>query len=97
VDVTHRFEKTAFVRGGGRLLPAAFADWLACGARPQAAAPWLLASARVGQLFGEPLTAEEKELKMLPRSPLLPGMRVLTSGVLELKKELEDRQSKASE
>jgi cobalt-zinc-cadmium efflux system membrane fusion protein len=66
VEVTHRFEKTAFVRS--RLT-----------AKEQE------------------LTAEDRELKLLPRSPLLPGERVLTSGVLELKKELEDRQSRAAQ
>jgi cobalt-zinc-cadmium efflux system membrane fusion protein len=42
---------------------------------------------------GEDITEEEKEQGLLPRRPLLPGERVLTTGVLELKKELEDRQS----
>ncbi len=41
------------------------------------------------------LTPEEKEMELLPPRPLRPGERVLTTGVLELKKELEDRESKA--
>ena len=43
------------------------------------------------------LTPEEKELELLPPRPLRPGQRVLMTGVLELKKELEDRESKAAE
>lgn len=43
---------------------------------------------------GEELTKEEREQGLAPREPLLPGERVLTSGVLELKKELEDREAK---
>jgi cobalt-zinc-cadmium efflux system membrane fusion protein len=63
VDVTHRFDRTAFVRS---TLPE-----------------------------GQPaLTPEEKAEGLLPRQPLEPGTWVLTSGVLELKKELEDRQAK---
>jgi cobalt-zinc-cadmium efflux system membrane fusion protein len=42
-------------------------------------------------------TPEEKEMELLPPRPLSPGERVLTTGALELKKELEDRESKASE
>jgi cobalt-zinc-cadmium efflux system membrane fusion protein len=41
------------------------------------------------------LTPQEKEQGLLPREPLREGERVLTTGVLELKKELEDRESKA--
>jgi cobalt-zinc-cadmium efflux system membrane fusion protein len=65
VQVTHRFEKTVFVRS-----------------RPFDK--------------GEEITTEEKEEGLLPRQPLQKGERVLTTGVLELKKELEDRESKAS-
>jgi cobalt-zinc-cadmium efflux system membrane fusion protein len=43
------------------------------------------------------LTPEEKEMELLPPRPLGKGERVLTTGVLELKKELEDRESKAAE
>jgi cobalt-zinc-cadmium efflux system membrane fusion protein len=39
------------------------------------------------------LTPKEKEQGMLPLEPLQTGDRVLTSGILELKKELEDRES----
>ena len=64
VEVTHRFEKTVYVRS--RL--------------PQ----------------GTPaLTSEEQEQGLLPRQPLQPDERVLSTGVLELKKELEDRESTA--
>jgi cobalt-zinc-cadmium efflux system membrane fusion protein len=42
------------------------------------------------------LTPEEKEMELLPRRPLRPGERLLTAGVLELKRELEDRESKAA-
>jgi cobalt-zinc-cadmium efflux system membrane fusion protein len=66
VEVTHRFEKTLFVRS-----------------RPFAKA--------------EELTPEDQEFGLLPREPLREGQRVLTTGVLELKKELEDRESKAAE
>jgi cobalt-zinc-cadmium efflux system membrane fusion protein len=64
VQVTHRFEKTVFVRS-----------------RPFDR--------------GEDITPEEEE-GLLPRQPLRKGERVLTTGVLELKKELEDRESKAA-
>lgn len=40
-----------------------------------------------------PLTPEEKAQRLLLRQPLEVGERVLAAGVLELKKELEDRQS----
>jgi hypothetical protein len=43
------------------------------------------------------LTPAEKGRELLPRRPLLPGEPVLTTGVLELKRELEDCESKASE
>jgi cobalt-zinc-cadmium efflux system membrane fusion protein len=36
---------------------------------------------------------EEKEEGLLPRQPLRAAERVLTTGVLELKKELEDQES----
>jgi cobalt-zinc-cadmium efflux system membrane fusion protein len=62
VEITHRFDRTAFVRSK---LPQG---------RPA-------------------LTAEEKAEGLLPREPLKEGDRVLTTGVLELKKELEDRQA----
>jgi membrane fusion protein, heavy metal efflux system len=39
------------------------------------------------------LTRQEKELGLLPREPLRPGDRLLTAGILELKKELEDREA----
>jgi cobalt-zinc-cadmium efflux system membrane fusion protein len=42
------------------------------------------------------LTPEEKEDGMLPRRALKPGEKVITSGVLELKKELEDRESEGA-
>jgi CheY-like chemotaxis protein len=41
------------------------------------------------------LTAEEKERRLLPLEPLQPGDKVLKSGVLELKKALEDLESDA--
>ena len=41
----------------------------------------------------EELTPDEQEDGLLPRRPLKPGERVLAAGVLELKKELEDRES----
>jgi cobalt-zinc-cadmium efflux system membrane fusion protein len=66
VELTHRFDKTAFVRS---VLPKD---------RPV-------------------LTAEEKAEGLLPRELLKPGARVLTTGVLELKKELEDRQAKSEQ
>jgi cobalt-zinc-cadmium efflux system membrane fusion protein len=64
VQVTHRFDKTAFVRS--RLAPAKAS-----------------------------LAPEEKDQGLLPKQPLKAGERVLTAGVLELKKELEDRESNA--
>jgi cobalt-zinc-cadmium efflux system membrane fusion protein len=42
---------------------------------------------------GEDCTTEEIELGMLPKQPLLPGERVLQSGVGELKTALVDRES----
>jgi cobalt-zinc-cadmium efflux system membrane fusion protein len=66
VQVTHRFEKTVFIRS-----------------RP------------FDKDKGEDITPEEREEGLLPRQPLRKGERVLTSGVLELKKELEDRESRA--
>jgi cobalt-zinc-cadmium efflux system membrane fusion protein len=65
VQLTHRFEKTAFVRS------KPFA--------PNGA-----------------LTAEEKELGLLPKEPLLPGERVLKTGVGELKAALLDLESRPS-
>jgi cobalt-zinc-cadmium efflux system membrane fusion protein len=62
VVVTHRFEKSVFVRSE-------------------------LTEAE------RQLAPEEKEAGLLPKDPLLNGERVLTAGVLELKKELEDRES----
>jgi membrane fusion protein, heavy metal efflux system len=41
----------------------------------------------------EERTTEEEELKVLPKAPLLPGERILTSGVGELKAALLDLQS----
>jgi cobalt-zinc-cadmium efflux system membrane fusion protein len=43
------------------------------------------------------LTPEEKEQELLAREPLRPGERVLRTGVLELKRELEDQESKQIE
>ena len=43
-----------------------------------------------------PLTPEEKDDGLLPRQALKPGEKVITSGVLELKKELEDRESQGA-
>jgi cobalt-zinc-cadmium efflux system membrane fusion protein len=63
VQLTHRFEKTAFVR-----------------TKPFAK--------------NEQLTDEEKELGMLPLEPLLPGERILRSGVGELKAALLDLESR---
>ncbi len=62
IELTHRFDRTAFVRSK---LPA----------------------------DQPPLSTEEKDAGLLPRQPLPQGARVLTTGVLELKRELEDRQS----
>src|SRR5262249_49170310 len=64
VQVTHRFDQTAFVRSELTNAEAA-------------------------------LSREEKELGLLPRQPLRAGERGLAAGVLELKQELEDRESKA--
>jgi cobalt-zinc-cadmium efflux system membrane fusion protein len=66
VEVTHRFEKTVFVRS---------------------------TPAKVGW---EP-TTEDKEMGLLAKEVLRPGERVLAGGVLELKKELEDRESNQAE
>jgi cobalt-zinc-cadmium efflux system membrane fusion protein len=63
VQLTHRFEKTAFVRG------KPFAE-------------------------NERLTAEEKELGLLPLEPLRPGERILKTGVGELKAALLDLESR---
>src|SRR5262249_6849403 len=62
VELTHRFDKTVFVRS-----------------KPFAR--------------GEERTHEEEELGILPREPLLPGERILQSGVGELKAALLDRES----
>jgi cobalt-zinc-cadmium efflux system membrane fusion protein len=64
VQVTHRFEKTAFVRS--QLAPSE-----------------------------EKLTSQEQSLGFQPRQPLKPGERFITSGVLELRAALEDKESKA--
>jgi cobalt-zinc-cadmium efflux system membrane fusion protein len=64
VQVTHRFEKTAFVRS--RLAPSE-----------------------------EKLTRQEEAQGLQPLQPLRPGERYLTSGVLELRAALEDKESKA--
>jgi cobalt-zinc-cadmium efflux system membrane fusion protein len=64
VQVTHRFEQTAFVRS---LL------------KPQE----------------QTLTPQEKAQGMEPPQPLKPGERIITSGVLELRAALEDKESKA--
>jgi len=63
VQLTNRFEKTAFVRS-----------------KPFAKE--------------EQLTAEEKEMGMLPLEPLRPGERILRSGVGELKAALLDLESR---
>lgn len=42
---------------------------------------------------GEELTPEEAEMGVLPKQPLLPGERILESGVGELKTALADRES----
>ena len=60
VQVTHRFDKRAFVRS---------------------------------RLKRKKEDRAEKEQGLLAVQPLRPGERVLTAGVLELKKELEDRES----
>jgi cobalt-zinc-cadmium efflux system membrane fusion protein len=44
----------------------------------------------------QPLTPQEKEEGLLPRQALKPGEKVITSGMLELKKELEDRESEGA-
>lgn len=62
VEVTHRFEKTAFVRS--KLSPKE-----------------------------QQLSKQDKDSGLLPLSPLVKGEVVLTAGVLELKKELEDREA----
>jgi cobalt-zinc-cadmium efflux system membrane fusion protein len=41
----------------------------------------------------EQLTAEDKELGMLPKEPLLPGQRILRTGVGELKSALAEKES----
>jgi len=43
------------------------------------------------------LTPEEKEEGLPPRQALKPGEKVITAGVLELKKELEDRESSTAD
>jgi cobalt-zinc-cadmium efflux system membrane fusion protein len=63
VQLTHRFEKTAFVRS------KPFAE-------------------------KERLTAEEKEMGMLPLEPLRPGERLVRTGVGELKAALLDLESR---
>lgn len=42
-------------------------------------------------------TPEDKDFELLPPRPLHPGERILTTGVLELKRELEDRESKGEQ
>lgn len=39
-------------------------------------------------------TQEDQDFELLPRRPLRPGERVLVTGALELKRELDDRESK---
>jgi cobalt-zinc-cadmium efflux system membrane fusion protein len=63
IQLTHRFEKTAFVRS------KPFAE-------------------------NERLTAEEKEMGMLPLEPLRPGERILRTGAGELKAALLDLESR---
>jgi cobalt-zinc-cadmium efflux system membrane fusion protein len=65
IQLTHRFEKTAFVRS------QPFAE-------------------------NERLTADEKEMGMLPLEPLRPAERILRSGVGELKAALLDLESRPS-
>jgi cobalt-zinc-cadmium efflux system membrane fusion protein len=62
VKVTHRFDKTVYVKSK---------------LDPKEAVP----------------SAEDKEQGLMPLEPLHEGEKVLKSGVLELKKELEDRES----
>jgi membrane fusion protein, heavy metal efflux system len=64
VRVTHRFEKTAFVRS--QLTPD-----------------------------DQKLTREEEARGLQPLQPLKPGERFITSGVLELRAALEDKESRA--
>jgi membrane fusion protein, heavy metal efflux system len=64
VQVTHRFENTAFVRS--RLTPAE-----------------------------QRLSPAEAAQGLQPREPLRPGERFISSGVLELRAALEDKESKA--
>jgi cobalt-zinc-cadmium efflux system membrane fusion protein len=64
VELTHRFDKTAFVRS-----------------KPFAKA--------------EECTPEEKEQGLLPKEPLLPGERILQTGVGELKAALLDKESQS--
>jgi cobalt-zinc-cadmium efflux system membrane fusion protein len=64
VSVTHRFEKTAFVRS--RLTPNE-----------------------------QKLPREEEVQGFQPLEPLRPGERIITSGVLELRAALDDKESKA--
>jgi cobalt-zinc-cadmium efflux system membrane fusion protein len=66
VLLTHRFDRTAFVRS--RLTDA-----------------------------DRQLKPEEKEQGVRVPEPLRPGERVITAGVLELKKELEDREAASAE
>lgn len=42
-------------------------------------------------------TPEDKDFELLPPRPLRPGERVLVTGALELKRELEDRESKVEQ
>jgi cobalt-zinc-cadmium efflux system membrane fusion protein len=58
----------------------------------------VLVRSRLFDAGGEPVdelppTPQEKDDGLLPRHVLKPGDRVITAGVLEIKKELEDRQS----
>jgi cobalt-zinc-cadmium efflux system membrane fusion protein len=93
VEVTHRFDQTAFVRKlpADQIAPPAAALALAA---PAIAAPCLpQMSAALGVA---PLGAYQgRDLGQLHCQALWPGERVLTTGVLELKRELEDRLSKS--
>jgi cobalt-zinc-cadmium efflux system membrane fusion protein len=79
VKLTHRFDKTAFVRSD---TPWPFKLWPLW-------AVWPYRSALSSQLPA-PLNAWRD---LLPWEPLAPGERVIKEGALELKKELEDREA----
>ena len=98
VQVTHRFDKSVYVASRlSNTAPAEARDGAAGAVGLSASAEPAVSSTSPAARADLALTPEEKEQGMLPRMPLRRGERVLTAGVLQLKKELEDRESETAQ